>query len=321
MNKTTTTSSCGTISILNELRESQDTTKNQQSTLDSYINKNKKQRKDNFQNSLQIYEVETNKIIRWKHKDRPENETGNIEELAETFKTIGQQQPCIVRPSPKKDKYELIVGERRWLAAQLANLKLKVIVQSIDDRVASLIQAIENEKRADLSEFAKGVSYYEKIKAGFITQKDLIEILQVPKMQVTRLLSFSKIPKDIKDAIQDFRQVSARTAYEIVRFSRKGSLYKDIIIKMADKIRSGNCGHKSIEKEIQKITEANEKSLNSKSKIVDNKGNLLFTWKISSDGSPSIKLRKDIHSYIKENDKNIEKLMLKIKQQISSLNS
>src|SRR4051812_20437328 len=81
----------------------------------------------NFDNEIiQVHLVDPDNIVNWKYSDRPEFELGNIEALANEFTTIGQQQPCIVRPIEHKDNfYELLVGERRWRAAKEAKIKLK----------------------------------------------------------------------------------------------------------------------------------------------------------------------------------------------------
>ena len=65
-----------------------------------------------------IIQLPTSKIINWKYNDRPESELGNISELADNIKQIGQQQPCIVRELIAGQKYELIAGERRWRAVK-----------------------------------------------------------------------------------------------------------------------------------------------------------------------------------------------------------
>ncbi|BCD92667.1 hypothetical protein fh0823_28040 (plasmid) [Francisella halioticida] len=221
-----------------------------------------------------VHSIPSSKILRWEGKDRPENELGNLDALAHSMKTVGQQVPCIVRP--KNDHYELIVGECRWRAAIIANINLKAIICEIDDRTASIIQAVENEQRNDLSDYAKGMSYYRKIQRGILTQKDLIEVLNISKEQVTKLLSFSKIPKNVNEAIKDFRKVSARTSYEISRLSRKSMEHQEAIIYYADKIREGKLGSSSIIKLVDKrLSEGNyyKKQFYSKS------GDILFTYK------------------------------------------
>ena len=95
----------------------------------------------------EIITLPTDKIVKWKFKDRPENELGDIKSLADDLVNIGQQQPCIVRPiaaGKEKGLFELIVGERRWQAAKLAGVELRVIIKELSDSQAALIQSTEN---------------------------------------------------------------------------------------------------------------------------------------------------------------------------------
>ena len=257
----------------------------------------------------EILEINTNDIIRWIHKDRPENELGNISELADTFKSVGQQQPCILRPSKSGEKkYELIVGERRWRAAELAKLPLKAIVKDIDDKKAALIQAIENEQRNDISEFAKGMSFANKIEKGLISQKDITEILGINKQQVTRLLSYSRIPKPLFAAIEDFRKVSSRTAYELVRLANKDEKHLSILIKMADKISDGSYGQKKIEQEIKKSLSNFKNTLTENKKVIGQSGKHLFTWRIDGNAIPSIHFPREILNLINEKAMNFDEI-------------
>ena len=81
--------------------------------------------------------------------------------MAEEFLSIGQQIPCIVRKiTDSVDfQYELIAGERRWRAAQKANVLLKVLIRNLSDNEAALVQISENSNRSALSDYAKGMSY------------------------------------------------------------------------------------------------------------------------------------------------------------------
>lgn len=265
-----------------------------------------------------IIEINTFNIIRWEHKDRPENELGEIDDLARTFKEVGQQQPCIVRYSKNKNKYDLIVGERRWYAAKSLGIPLKVIIKDIDDKTAALIQAIENEKRSDLSEYAKGMSYANKIEKGILTQKDLTKILGISKQQVTRLLSYKRIPQKLFDEIQDFRNVSARTAEELARLSLKGDIYVDTLIELAPIIRTGKCGHNRINKEVEKKIEKHNINKETKTKVINNDGRHLFTWRLDNNAIPSIHFPKDIIELIKSNVLSLEELTEEFKVCIAS---
>lgn len=267
---------------------------------------------------LNIIEVDVSDIIRWKFKDRPENELGNIDELAETFKSVGQQQPCILRVSKEyPEKYELIVGERRWRAAEKAGLKLKAVVQDINDNTAALIQAIENEKRSDISDFAKGMSYADKIENGLLTQKDLIDILHISKQQVSRLLSYKRIPESLFNAIDDFRKVSARTANELARLASKGEDYLQILIEIADRIRDGKYGYESIIREVDKRLSKKESILSTNKKIIGIDGRHLFTWRLDNNGSPSIHFPRDFMNLISRNIISFDDLTQDIKECIS----
>ena len=270
--------------------------------------------------SQEIVEIDVKKIVRWQHKDRPEDELGNINDLADTFLSIGQQQPCILRHSKTMDGYyELIVGERRWKAAELAHKKLKSIICDVDDKTASIIQAIENEKRVDLSEYAKGMSYADKIEKGLLTQKDLIEILGISKQQVTRLLSYKRIPQPILKAIGDFRKVSARTAEEIARLANKGEEYVQILIDLAEKISLGKCGHNAIKKEIEKNLSKNKKDkLPINKKILSKNGRHLFTWRLDNNATPSIHFPKDIIKLFEEEIIVFDELTTEVKEWIAN---
>lgn len=191
-------------------------------------------------------------IIRWEHKDRLDQDMGDMNDLIHSLKNNGQQTPCIVRKLSNSDKYELIAGERRWRALTSLNQKVLCTVYDVDDKKASIIQAIENEKREGLSDYAKALSFDKKIKQNILTKKDLKEQLNLSDLQISRLLSFTKIDNDVEKAIEDFHLVSARTAAEINRIVNKGENYKREIIKLADKIRSGALGSTSLEKEVSK---------------------------------------------------------------------
>lgn len=277
---------------------------------------NNKSRKSLLKEESSVVDIDIKNILRWKYKDRPENELGDIKELSETFKSVGQQQPCILRNSKEfPGKYDLIVGERRWRAAEFAGVKLKAIIRDIDDKTAALIQAVENERRSDISEFAKGISYSDKIEKGLITQRDLTEILGISKQQVTRLLSYKKIPKPLFNAINDFRKVSSRTAYELVRLANKSEKNLQLLIEMSEKIKEGKYGSTKIEKELNKKL-INKKAFLNK-KITKKDGRHLFTWRLDNNSVLAIHFPKDISDLINKNMIDFEAISQEIKECIS----
>ncbi|RZI47508.1 ParB/RepB/Spo0J family partition protein [Rickettsiales endosymbiont of Peranema trichophorum] len=241
-------------------------------------------------------------IKNWEFHDRPANELGDIQNLAKEFKDIGQQQPCIVRPAQSSAtgvKYELIVGERRWHAAKLAQVDLRVIVKHLTDTDAAIIQASENLNRKGLSDYARGMSYAKLISNQIITQKELTEKLSISKQQVSRLLSFSKIPKEIHDAIEDFSRVTLRTAEQIKQLSSRGSNYIEAIILLKDKIRDGKIGYEKLKILVEQYINTQVLDVATSVKVSDDQGRHLFTWRLDSNLNHSIHFPSDISVLIR----------------------
>ena len=241
--------------------------------------------------------VSTNKIKNWKYHDRLEVSYGDIDALAEEFSQIGQQQPCIVRRSHKSpETYELIIGERRWRAAQKANMDLMVIVKDINDKNAALSQAAENENRSDLTDYEKGISYTNLIEDGVISQKDLIEKLGKTKQYVSAILSFGKIPKDVVNAIGDMSKISAVSAERIKQIANKSPKHKDALIKAAPEFNGKSPGITKINNSIANILQETKKTedLSVKTKVTGDDGRHLFTWRKDNNDLPSIHFPKDI---------------------------
>lgn len=260
-----------------------------------------------------VINVDTKKVIRWKYKNRPENELHNIDVLAEKIKAHGQQEPCIVRLIPDRPGYyELITGERRWNAVIKAGLKLKVIVRNLTDLQASVTQKEENDKDP-VSEYANGICYAKQIEDGIIRQSDLINELGLSKQQISRLLSFSKIPQDIIDAIGDMTKVSSGTAEKIKQLASKGAIYKDAIIELSEKIRDGKLGHKRIEKIVlDKVNRSVGEDSKDLTKVYSSDGRHIFTWRLDNNKKPSIHFPNDILKLVSSGRIKIKSLSDKI---------
>ena len=253
-----------------------------------------------------VLEVNPETIKNWEFHDRPESELKNLNELAKEFIEIGQQQPCLVRKSPlgSKEKYELIIGERRWRAAKIANIKLKVIVKDYDDNSAALAQIAENDSRENLSDFAKGMSYYNLIEIKkIITRKELMEKLGKSKQYISALLSFGSIPKNIIDAIGDMSLITGSTAERIKQLSQKGNEYINIIIGLSDKIRTGKISRTMLDKKVNAIiSETNgQKSISGvhAEKVHTIDGRHIFTVRTDNNQMPSIHFPKQITELFK----------------------
>ena len=271
-------------------------------------------------NGNNIFLIEPDKIINWEFHDRPYNEMGDIDSLAEEFLDIGQQQPCVVRYARGENKlagyiYELIIGERRWRAAGKAGIKLKCIVRDINDVDAALCQSAENNNRQNLSDYAKGMSYAKLIDNKVLKQSEIVKKIGIPKINLIRLLSFKKIPVEITKEISDFTKITARTAYELYILSQKSPEHIDAIILLAHKIREGKIGCATIVREVNKIIKG-DKSLSNCEKIFSNDGRHLFTWSDNSIRFPKSINLSACHNDIKKSIKSaIEKHLQKLIQE------
>lgn len=244
-----------------------------------------------------LIEISSDEIKLWKYKDRPENELGDLDEFSKVLKTIGQLQPGIVRlsedPGPK---YELIVGERRWRACKLAGIPFQAKLVSYTDTEAGLAQAAENKNRQDLSDYARGINYSRQIDDGILTQSDLAEKLGTTRQQISRLMSYKEIPHQLIEAIGDMTKVSPRTAEEIKFICKKDPNALNVLLNLADKLRSG-IGYEALRKNYEKLRNNLEDDI-SNSKVLSKDGRHLFTWRKDGNGNLSISFPKDIRNVL-----------------------
>jgi ParB family transcriptional regulator, chromosome partitioning protein len=123
-----------------------------------------------------------------------------LEELAASIRERGLVQPLVVRPSTG-DTYEIVAGERRWRAAQLANLhELPVVVRALSDQEAVEIAIIENVQREDLNAIEEGEGYRLLMDGHGYTQEDLAKVIGKSRSHLANTLRLLKLP----DSVQDF---------------------------------------------------------------------------------------------------------------------
>lgn len=125
----------------------------------------------------------------------------SLRELAESIKERGIIQPIIVRE--KGGYYEIVVGERRWRAAQIAGLQeIPVIVRNDLGEVESLeLALIENIQREDLNPIELAMAYNELIEKYNLTQEDIAKIIGKSRSAVANTIRLLKLPERVKDYI------------------------------------------------------------------------------------------------------------------------
>ncbi|HHM2299021.1 TPA: ParB/RepB/Spo0J family partition protein [Legionella anisa] len=230
-----------------------------------------------------VIKVNPADIGNWEFRDRQEFELGDIDALSESILSKGQAQPIIVVESnslfkssdDSMIKYIVIAGYRRWLACKSKNIPVDAIVRNLnfEQAVACLISENEKEK---VSDYSKGVFYYNLLKKERVTKKALYEKLGINRGVFDNYLSFSEVPKEVWSAVRDMSNVSARTSSTIKSICQKGEREKRAIITIADKIALG-IGEKKINALVNKILS------DDKCKANDNATRVAFTKNVFID--------------------------------------
>lgn len=135
---------------------------------------------------------------RGKYQPRKDMHPEKLQELADSIKAQGIIQPVVVRKLAA-EKYEIIAGERRWRAAQLAGLQqVPVVVKAIDDRTAMAIALIENIQREDLNPLEEAEALRRLLDEFEMTHQQVAEAVGKSRATVTNLLRLIDLHPDVK---------------------------------------------------------------------------------------------------------------------------
>ena len=134
-------------------------------------------------------------------------DTESLSELAESIRSKGLVQPVLVRPrAGTANRYELIAGERRWRAAQMAQLhNIPAIIRELSDEEAYELALIENIQRADLSAIEEAEGYRQLIDSFGYTQEQLSQIIGKSRSHIANLMRLLGLPDAVRDMIVDGR--------------------------------------------------------------------------------------------------------------------
>jgi ParB family transcriptional regulator, chromosome partitioning protein len=182
----------------------------------------------------------------------------DLEDLSRSIRQHGIVQPVMVRRAGE-DRYEIIAGERRWRAAQMAGLvDIPVIVRDVDDRTALEIAIVENVQRADLNALEEAQGYEQLIAQYGYTQNDLGEVIGKSRSHVANSLRLLKLPDEVRQMLAE-GVLSAGHARAIVSTSDP--------VRLARKIADEGLSVRDAEKLAQKDAEqaANPGGLETKS--------------------------------------------------------
>lgn len=155
-----------------------------------------------------------------------------LQELANSLKARGVLQPLIVRPHPQDEGiYQIVAGERRWRAAQMAQLhEMPVIIRDLTDTEVLEVAIIENIQRADLNAIEEAASFRQLMDRFGHTQEKLAEALNKSRSHIANLLRLLNLPDQVQDLVKDGR-LSAGHARALVTTDNATQLARKVIEK------------------------------------------------------------------------------------------
>jgi len=137
-------------------------------------------------------------LQRGKYQPRKDMKPDTLQELADSIKAQGVIQPIVVR-SIGQDKYEIVAGERRWRASQLAGLQeVPVVIKDIDDRAAMAVALIENIQREDLNALEESEALKRLLDEFDMTHQQVADAVGKSRAMVSNLLRLIDLQNDVK---------------------------------------------------------------------------------------------------------------------------
>jgi ParB family chromosome partitioning protein len=141
-------------------------------------------------------------IQRGKYQPRRDMHPEALEELAESIKAQGVMQPIVVRPI-SDSKYEIIAGERRWRATQLAGLdKIPAVIREVPDEAAIAMALIENIQREDLNPMEEAVALKRLQDEFELTHQEVAAAVGKSRTTVTNLLRLIALTDEVKKLLE-----------------------------------------------------------------------------------------------------------------------
>jgi ParB family chromosome partitioning protein len=147
-----------------------------------------------------ISELGVDQIQRGNYQPRQHFDEQALQELADSIRAQGVIQPIVVRP--QGSHYELIAGERRWRAAQIAGLQtIPVVIRDLDSKSAAAIALIENIQREDLNPLEESQALMRLIEEFDLTHQQVADSVGRSRAAVSNLLRLLDLADPVKDQV------------------------------------------------------------------------------------------------------------------------
>ena len=178
-------------------------------------------------NKVLIRDISKNKLQPRKHFDKE-----SLEELTNSIRKQGVIQPIIVRPSKSSEgKYEIIAGERRWLASQNAGLhEVPVVILDVDDVKSLEFAIVENVQRQDLNPIEEARGYQKLVDDFSYNQEKLSQFIGKSRSYIANSLRLLSLPEDVLLMVER-GNLSAGHARTLIGLNNSVDIAKKIIQK------------------------------------------------------------------------------------------
>ena len=177
--------------------------------------------------TLSVDQIQTNP-----YQPRRAFDEDEIGHLSDSIKTHGVLQPLVVRPVG--DQFQLIAGERRLRAAQVAGLReVPVTVVNFDDRQVFEASLVENIQRSDLNPIEKAQGFKDYLDRYHVTQEQLAQRLGVDRTSVSNLVNLLHLPEEVQSAVR-LNQISlghAKILKGLASPDRQADLCREVMMK------------------------------------------------------------------------------------------
>ena len=231
-------------------------------------------------------------LTRNKYQPRKKFDETSLNELSESIKSRGIIQPIIVRDTNGNSKYEIIAGERRWLAAQKAGLhEVPIVVIEADDKKALEFGIVENVQRHDLNAIEEAEGYKRLIDEFSYDQEQVAKFIGKSRSHITNSLRLLSLPNEVIEFVKE-NKISPGHAKILVGLENCQLISKKIISKKLSVRQTESLvrAYKTPSKKLMKNKDPNIRILeeNLMEKIgmnveiknkKNNKGSIIFNYK------------------------------------------
>ena len=205
-----------------------------------------------------------------------------LEELANSIRKNGIIQPIAVRPSKKESgKYEIVAGERRWLAAQKAGLhKIPVTILDLSDVESLEVAIVENIQRDDLNPVEEAKGYKRLNEELKYDHESISKLMSKSRSHISNSLRLLTLPSDVISMLEEGTLTSGQ-ARPLIGISNASSIAEEIVannysarkVEYLTRNKKGNSKEKIVDANILKAQEKIQKSLGLKVNILNKKNN------------------------------------------------